>query len=281
MNELENEVEQQNEQFTRGIGVSFALHALLISFFTLKAVFFTPEQIDFTQAVRVDMVGLPDKVDPKTLPAPSEAKENPKPAPTPKAEPSPIVEKPAEKAPPKKAEAVKPELPKHQPKKDDGINLEKNKASQQSAIEKLKAMAALEKIKDEVAEEKKKTPPPGTGKDDSGAAKVKGNMVSPGTSLTGLNKLQHDTYGADLDRHIKQHWALPEWLAKRDLKAQARVFIDTRGNILGRKIVKSSGNPSYDEEVLATIDKAAPFPAPPEKFQAVVSVDGILIGFPE
>lgn len=279
MTELENETEQQNEQFTRGIGVSFALHALLLSFFTLKAVFFTPEQIDFTQAVRVDMVGLPDKVDPKTLPAPSEAKENPKPVPTPKAEP--VVEKPAEKAPPKKVEAVKPELPKHQPKKDDGINLEKNKANQQSAIEKLKAMAALEKIKDEVAEEKKKTPPPGTGKDDSGAAKVKGNMVSPGTSLTGLTKLQHETYGADLDRHIKQHWALPEWLAKRDLKAQARVYIDTRGNILGRKIVKSSGNPSYDEEVLATIDRAAPFPAPPDKFQAVVSVDGILIGFPE
>ncbi|MNL32071.1 hypothetical protein D3C87_1538990 [compost metagenome] len=225
------------------------------------------------------MVGLPDKVDPKTLPAPSEAKENPKPAPTPKAEP--VVEKPAEKAPPNKVEAVKPELPKHQPKKDDGLNLEKNKANQQSAIEKLKAMAALEKIKDEVAEEKKKTPPPGTGKDNSGATKIKGNMVSPGTSLTGLTKLQHETYGADLDRHIKQHWALPEWLAKRDLKAQARVFIDTRGNILGRKIVKSSGNPSYDEEVLATIDRAAPFPAPPEKFQALVSVDGILIGFPE
>lgn len=282
MNELEQEVQQQDEQFKRGIGVSFALHALLLSFFTLKAVFFTPEQIDFTQAVRVDMVGLPDKVDPKTLPPPVEAKENPKPAEKPAPTPAPVVEKPVEKAPPKKVQAVKPELPKHQPKKDDGINLEKNKANQQSAIDKLKAMAALEKIKDEVAEEKKKaTPPPGTGKDDTGAAKIKGNVVSPGTSLTGLTKLQHETYGADLDRHIKQHWALPEWLAKRDLKAQARVFIDSRGNILDRKIVKSSGNPSYDEEVLSTIDKAAPFPAPPDKFQALVSVDGILIGFPE
>jgi colicin import membrane protein len=59
------------------------------------------------------------------------------------------------------------------------------------------------------------------------------------------------------------------------------VFIDSRGNILGRKIVKSSGNPSYDDEVLATIDRSAPFPAPPEKFVAIVSVEGILIGFPE
>lgn len=271
VNDLEQENQQQEDTFNRGIGISFALHAVLISFFTLKAVFFTPEAIDFTQAVRVDMVGLPDKVEPTTLPPASESKEKP----APKEEPKPAVEKPAEKA------APKPELPKHQPKKDDSINLEKNKASQQSAIEKLKAMAALEKIKEEVAEEKKKTPPAGTGTDTSATTKIKGNMVSPGTALTGLNKLQHDNYGADLDRHIKQHWSLPEWLAKRDLKAQVRVYIDTRGNVLERKLVKSSGNPSYDEEVLSTIDKSAPFPAPPEKFQAYVSVNGILIGFPE
>ncbi|MNK93011.1 hypothetical protein D3C87_1131540 [compost metagenome] len=243
----------------------------MISFFTLKAVFFTPEAIDFTQAVRVDMVGLPDKVEPTTLPPAASA---------PKEESKPAVEKPAEKTPPK-AEAPKPELPKHQPKKDDSINLEKNKASQQSAIEKLKAMAALEKIKEQVSEEKKKTPPAGTGTDSSAATKIKGNMVSPGTSLTGLNKLQHDNYGAELNRHIKQHWTLPEWLSKRELKAQVAVYIDSRGNILERKLVKSSGNPSYDEEVLSAVDKSAPFPAPPEKFQAYLSVNGILIGFPE
>jgi colicin import membrane protein len=265
---------QQDDTFNRGIGISFALHAVLISFFTLKAVFFTPEAIDFTQAIQVDMVGLPDKIEPTTLPPPAAAKENPKPAPAPKEEPKP-VEKPAEKA------AVKPELPKHQPKKDDSINLDKNKASQQSAIEKLKAMAALEKIKEEVADEKKKPAPSSTGANTSEPSKIKGNMVSPGTSLTGLNKLQHDNYGAELNRHIKQHWTLPEWLSKRELKAQVVVYIDTRGNVLERKIVKSSGNPSYDEEVLAAVDKSAPFPPPPEKFQAYVSVNGILIGFPE
>jgi colicin import membrane protein len=165
------------------------------------------------------------------------------------------------------------------PKQDEAVNLEKNKSKQQSAIEKLKAMAALDKIKQDVEAEKKKEI--AKGKADDGGPKVKGNVLSPGTALTGLSKLQHDNYAADLDQHIKQHWALPEWLAKRDLKAQARVQIDSRGNILGRKIVKSSGNPSYDEEVLATIDRSAPFPAPPEKFLAIVSVDGILIGFPE
>jgi len=274
VNEVEYEKPQQDEQFSRGLGISFALHALLISFFTLKTVFFTPEQIDYTQAIRVDMVGLPDKVDPKT--PPPAAKEEPKPALPTKEEPKPVEKVVEKKTPP----APKPEPIKTVAKKEDGVNLEKVKSKQQSAIEKLKAMAALEKIKEEVAAEKTKNPP-GAGKSDTGAQKIKGNVLSPGTSLTGLAKLQHDTYAADLDRHIKQNWTLPEWLANRDYKAQALVYIDSRGNILGRKIVKSSGNPSYDEEVLNTIDRSAPFPAPPEKFLAIVSVDGILVGFPE
>lgn len=283
MNYLEEHEQHKNdEQVTRGIGISFALHALVISIFTLKTVFFTPETIDFTQAIRVDMVGLPDKTPPKDLTTP--AKENPKPALPDKEEPK---EKPAEKPPEKVAEKKsepKPEpvkLPPAKPK-EEGVNLEKVKAKQQNALEKLKAMAALEKIKEDVAEEKKKAAAnAGTGKADAGSAPIKGNVASPGSSLTGIAKLQNDSYISDLDRHIKQNWTIPEWLAKKDYKAQVRLFIDSRGNILGRKIVKSSGNPSYDEEVLATIDRSAPFPAPPEKLIAVFSVDGILIGFPE
>lgn len=268
--ELEREPNREEERLSRGLGVSFVVHGVILLLFTVKAVFFTPEQIDFSQAVRVDMVALPDKAPAKLEPPKPEAK----PQLPDKPEEKP-VEKAAEKPP--TPPAPKPEV--KVPKADEGVNLEKVKSKQQSALEKLKAMAALEKIKEDVESEKKKEA--AKGKADDGGQKIKGNILSPGTSLTGLAKLQHETYAADLDAHIKQHWALPEWLAKRELKAQARVQIDSRGNILGRKIVKSSGNPSYDDEVLATIDRSAPFPAPPERFIAIVSVDGILIGFPE
>jgi len=275
VNTEELELEENNDELPRGLVVSFVLHAVLISFFTLKAVFFTPEAIDYSAAIRVDMVGLPDKLD--SLPeAPAKAEAKPT-----------LPEKPAEKTPPPPKPVEKPvEKPaekavKMPPKKDpDAINLEKTKNDQKQAMEKLKAMAALDKIKDEVAEDKKKKDV-GAGKDTQGGAKVKGNVLSAGSALSGLSKLQHDSYVVDLDRHIKGNWALPEWLAKRDLKAQARVFIDSNGNILSRKIVKSSGNPNYDDEVLATIDRSAPYPKPPEKFTAILAADGILIGFPE
>lgn len=265
-----NYIEQatsKDDQIMRGLGISLAIHALIASFITLKTVFFEAESIDFSQAVRVDIVGLPEKVDPKTLlpPAKEEAKsENTLPEKTePLPQPTPIQKAIATKEP-----AVKDK---------EGINLEKVKTQQQSAIDKLKAMAALEKIKEEAKNHKASE----NGKSAGGGQKVKGNILSPGTSLRGLAKLQEETYVSNLDHHIKQNWSLPEWLAKRDFKAQARLYIDSRGNILERKIVKSSGNPSYDEEVLATIDRSAPFPIPPDKFLAIFSVDGILIGFPE
>jgi colicin import membrane protein len=80
---------------------------------------------------------------------------------------------------------------------------------------------------------------------------------------------------------VKEKWALPEWLAKRELKAQARVRLDENGEVVFREIVRSSGNPTYDEFVLKTIDQAVPFPKPPEKFVAIIKVQGILLGFPE
>jgi len=262
---------ENDESLPRGLGISLALHVVIISFFAVKAAFFDPEPIDFSQAVRVDIVGLPDKI--ANPPPKAETNENAKPA-------LPEKQVAEEKTEPVKPKPAKPEAKAPKVAKPEGINLEKTKSQQQSAIEKLKAMAALEKIKDDVNHEKSK-PVPGTGKDKNGATKVKGNVLSPGSALTGLTKLQHDSYAADLDKHIKQNWSLPEWLANRDFKAQARVFCDAHGNILGRKIVKSSGNQSYDDEVLATIDRSAPFPPPPEKFEAIVSTDGILIGFPE
>ena len=264
----ENDDIPNHEPLSRGLIVSAVLHVVLSIAFAVKAIFFTPEAIDFAKAVRVDLVALPDKIEqepePEAAPA-SKTKEKveaPKPEPVKKQTTKEVeLQKPPQE--------IKTTLPQKTEKVLDEINLDQVKSKQKNALEKLKAMAAMEKFKEELS--KKKTSAPS----------YKGSVISPGTALTGLSKLQHDSYTGLLDNHIKQNWSLPEWLANREFRAQARVFIDSKGNILDRKIVKSSGNPSYDEAVLLTIDKSAPFPAPPEKFAALVSIDGILIGFPE
>ena len=248
------------DDYKSGLVTSVGFHIALVLIFTVKTVFFSGEAINYETAIRVDLVALPDKVtsaEPPPLKPETklpEAKSPPKPEP---------VQAKAEPKPP-----VTPVVP-----------VMDSKQKQKAALNKLKAMEALENLKNEDQKESKSSSAAPTKK--TGEVKYKGNILSPGTEITGLNKLQHEEYIALLDRHIKENWTLPEWLAKKNLKAQIRVRLDEKGRIISKQLVKSSGNPAYDDIVKATIEKSEPFPVPPEKFSAVVSVSGILIGFPE
>ncbi len=133
-------------------------------------------------------------------------------------------------------------------------------------------MEALSKIKNELETETRlKT-----------AAKLfKGNQLSSGSELTGLSKLNNDNYVASVKKHIYDNWSVPEWMSGKDLSAQVLVRYDDRGNLIFRQMTKSSGNPSYDENILETLQKSSPVPAPPEQLAKIISKEGILIGFPE
>ncbi|MFN8791181.1 MAG: energy transducer TonB [Bdellovibrionales bacterium] len=244
----------QSDDFKSSLKLSVIAHGVIVAVFTIKAYFFSADPIEYSSAVRVDIIALPDKLDPsKVMLAPQDSKSS--------------------SSPKSAADPAKPE--------PDTISLKKTKTQQQEALEKLKRLDALEKIKKQV-ESEKKSQNPGKGEETKQKiSQVKGNILSPGTALTGLSKLQHEQYIASLDQHVKQNWALPEWLAKRQLKARARVKIGESGQILAREIILSSGNSNYDEIVLETIERSAPFPVPPEKFSAIVSHQGIVIGFPE
>ncbi|MBC7743405.1 MAG: TonB family protein [Bdellovibrionaceae bacterium] len=239
------------------------LHAFVLSFFVLKVAFFNEPVLDLSQAIRVDMVGLPDKVDANRLPPKAEEilKEKPK-------LPDKVEEKPIEKTEVKK-EVVKEKPVAKETKVDkEAIDLKKSKSKQKAALDKLKKMDALEKIKQDVRNEAKAQP-------------IKGRMVSPGTALTGLDKIDANTYLQGLDQHVKQQWSLPQWLMNKPLKAQVHVKFDASGRVLSRVIHKSSGEPAYDEQCLEAIDRANPFPAVPEKFSEKFKVDGVVVGFPE
>lgn len=255
----------QKDLFKQGVGYSILAHFVVFFIFGVKTVFFSGEPLSYESAVKVDLVAMPDKID--VAPPPPE----PEPAPT-STEKAPAPEKTvtAAEAPPKLA-------PK-EPKKDidqDAINLETAKKKQNAAMEKLKQLSALEAIEKDLENENQKK------KSQEKPKPVKGNALSSGTELSGVTRLQHDNYISIVEHHIHQNWSLPEWLARKNLKAQIRVRFDENGNILSKDIYKSSGNPSFDDVVMSTIEKSAPVPAPPPKFAKILSVEGILLGFPE
>lgn len=253
-------------EINKGLKWSLGLHVGLVLFLILRTYVVSNDVIDYDSAIRVDIVGLPEKIDPKKL-APAE--------PTP---PKPKEAEPPPPPPPPEPAKEVPKLPDQKKIDPEAVNLDTVKKKQQQALNRLKSLSAIEQIKKNL--EKQKNDSEKTGNEKS-ATQVKGNILSPGTELTGLNKLQHENYVAQIDRQIKQNWSIPEWLAKKDYKAQVLLKLDENGLIVFRQIVKSSGNTNYDDAVLETIDKSAPYPHPPEKLIAIVGSRGMLIGFPE
>ncbi|OYZ24171.1 MAG: hypothetical protein B7Y39_01720 [Bdellovibrio sp. 28-41-41] len=263
-------VEGQN----KGIVFSFVAHAVLLVFMILKNVFFDADVPDYQAAIRVDMVALPDKN--PTLP--SQKSEDTKPTPAedaPPAEPVTKAEALPEKTPQVDETAIKLSNTKKQEEKQKLVDEKKRK----EALDRIKKMNALDSIKSSVETDRIEKL---VGQSESKAKPVfKGNVLNPGTELNGINKIQHENYVALIDRQIKENWTLPQWLANKDFKAQALLKIDQNGNIIYNQIYKSSGNANYDDIVKETIQKSGPFPKPPDKFSAVLSEKGVLIGFPE
>jgi len=240
----------------------------------IQVVFYPSEALDLSQAIRVDMIDLPDKLTSQPIPEdtsklpekkvaePTPEPEEKKPEPVPEVKPEPKVVK----------EEPKPKLPEKKEKPaDDAININKVKSKQKDALNKLKAAAAIEKLKEEESKKAEARP----------KQVFKGRALSAGTAITGLDKLQSDSYLSQLDARIKSHWALPQWLIGKPLRARVHIKFDEAGTIIYKKISQSSGNQTYDEYCLLAIDKATPLPKVPEKFSTVYKVDGVVIGFPD
>ncbi len=225
------------DSLSKFVGVSTLAHMALAVSFLLHAYLAPSDRIDLRTAIRVDVVGLPEKA--QTLPE----KEEPAKAAPEKAQPQPIV-----------TEAPKVNL-----------NKKKNVAKEQKkALQEIKAMAALDKIKNEVAKQK-----------------VKGNALNAGNALTGLEKIDYDRYFHDVEQRIQQNWSLPQWLADAHLRAQVLVMIDENGLIKKKQVLRSSGNPEFDARMMDAIDKSAPFPAPPGRLRDVLAIKGIVFSFPQ
>lgn len=229
------------DSFPSYVGLSFLFHVLVLVFFTVRMVFFPAEPIRIDNAIRVDVVDLPDKITqtPPAAPAKPEPVAVPPPAPT----KALVFEKKSETKP---ADA------------------------QKKALDRLNALSAIDRLKVE-AETKPQPAKPTV---------YKGNAISRGEDFTGMERLQYNEYFGKLKNRVKENWDLPTWLSQLALKAEVVVQLDTSGKIVRRYILTSSGNEIFDSQVLASIDKGAPYPEPPDRLADYIESSGIVFAFP-
>lgn len=94
-----------------------------------------------------------------------------------------------------------------------------------------------------------------------GAAAI-GSGGSGGGIVKGVDFI---IYYNQMRRVIRERWT---WVGKRsDLEVTVRFGIQESGEVVGLKIDKSSGDPSYDDSVFRAIRRASPLPPPPESYR--------------
>ncbi len=246
---------------------SVAAHVVFALLLTIRAVFFSGAPLRIENSIRVDIVGLPDKV--RALP---EEPAEPAPA-SPKQEPETTKSVELEAA--KKALPTKPEEAPTavilKPKKSDPKESRKN---QEAALKRLDALARLERqAKADAAA--KAIAAAGSRAGTASAHQIKGNEVSRGNSLTGLTRLDHDRYLDDIEIRIRKMWNPPKFLAKSGLRVRVVLFINSQGLITQHKIVQSSGNSVFDDSADAALESAQPFAPPPDSLESLLAQQGV------
>ena len=196
----------------------------------------------------------------KATPAPTHApKKHPTPAPTPepkakgKAKPTPIMVAKAEPT--------------------SSVRQQLDKLRKQLLAESLKRKAKEAEDEDSDDEDDETDVPPVAGGPKGGGPVVgsiaregKGYGVGPGTGSMGM--LQDPDfllyYQAVQDR-IKKAWSFMG--GSSDLTASVDFSIGPDGSLTGVKLATGSKDSAFDDSVIRAIRRAAPFPAPPEKYR--------------
>ncbi len=233
-------------------------HVAALFFFTVTTYVIGPTEVMLPQAIRVDVVGLPEKIETPEL--------HPKPT-------TPEPAKPKEKLPPKaaaeKSKPIAPVLPGPKAKAVD------KKKAMETALNEIKAAKAMEKIREQMDKERAEKQAAATK-----SAVVKGNKVAEGNALTGLESIEFDKYLAEMQARINANFEIPQWLADANLSAIVVITIDQRGYVTRKTMTKSSGNNVFDTIVMGTIEKSSPMPPPPDRLRGRLATSGIPVKFP-
>ena len=249
---------------------SFILHLLLFFLISLNLDFNffllnKKKPLRIRQAIRVDSIGLPELIPPSSTPqGPSQQVEKSKKSPT-APPPQALKTKKKRKKPLKKKTKAPP--PKKTVKKAPPPKKKKPEDRKRQAIEKLKALRQIEKMQQEAQEQQ---------------ASYKGQQISKGNARRGevVKNFEMVQYFTSLKARINMYWSLPQELARQSLRAKIYVRISDQGAVLNRFIMEASGNEEFDARVLESVDRAGPFPPPPESVKNHLT-QGVVFIFPE
>lgn len=264
-------VREEKFSLSRTVKWSMIAHGAAATLLILKTLVFPSEPPEYTPALRVDVVGLPDilkkdlhKVRSRKSKGDAEKTEAARPAEPKKPDPDVIALKKK-----KEAEARKRAEEKRRAELREKREEERRRKKIKSALSRIKALDRIDKVRDGGAEKA------------ADSQVIKGNQVSRGSTLTGDAKETAETSYLDtLREQVKSNWALPVWLARQNHSAQLKIFLDSSGRVHRMRFTKPSGNRQFDDAVRQAVEDSQPFPEPPDDLKTTLLIRGVTLGFP-
>ncbi len=249
-----------------GILFSLAVHAALVAAFVIAP----PRPLaPRPEVLQVELIaatpGAPTGQRPSPPPPPPESKAPPPPpeAPPPAPPAPPVAKAPVQvlpeetpgrirKAPPEKRKAkvvAKAEPRPRRPKKEEALSYED-------------AMAALDQELgvDETADLLQPVPKTSESDVSSGLSEPV-SKSRPGVSISP----ELAEWNRKVQRLIRSRWVIPAAFRNRGLETGLELRLAASGDLIGEpRVVRSSGDPYFDDNAVRAVMKVAPLPSPPE-----------------
>ncbi len=248
----EDPLDYQRRQLRQAMGVSLVVHLSLGSLLLLAP---PPEPLVLPPAISVDLVAAL----PSAPPAPEAAAKPPTPVPAP---PPP---RPAVKVLPKRAPkaTAKPRPKEREQEREVVRRRERRDISYDDA---------MKELREELGDASPIIAPPQQRAKAPAAPQAPARTERAGTRTA----TEHDVWALSVKRHIRKQYYVPEDFKRQPLAALVEIRVDERGEVIGApRLLRSSGNPYYDDNTVRAIRKASPLPRPPKagRYQVIFPSD--------
>ena len=233
---------ESGPRWRRTVLVSAVGHGVLFCFLFWFSP--APPSTVLPQAIRVSLLAAPPA---PAAPEPQKAAPPPKPV----AQPKP---KPKVKVLPKKAPTpvAKPKpKPKPKPKAQP-----KPVAQKKPRPEELSYDDALARLRGELGEAAPAVVAPAVAPSQASAQATagRGAVISP--ELAAWNRA--------VKQHVKTHWIMPPEFRETALSAELAIWVQADGALRGEpQLLRTSGNPYYDDNAIRALSRSSPLPPPP------------------
>lgn len=108
-----------------------------------------------------------------------------------------------------------------------------------------------------------------------------GGDENAGPKKVAVSDQEYLDYQKSVRAKIVREWIIPkgEGDAAKPYVARLQVMINKNGDVISSRVVKTSGDSSYDESAMKAVREASPFPKPPDRLEWEAYNEGFLIDF--